>query len=118
MAHVEHLNAAALPALAAGCRTTTSAIHGRIDHLCCGDAGRILALHDIGRGQDDADALSVARRSAAQMVQRAHERGHYRLTTNAHPLPRPGFLQGEAGIGYTLLATTHADVLPGLHLFL
>jgi lantibiotic modifying enzyme len=87
-----------------------------MDHLCCGNFGRIEFLFTAGRrlGRDDLVGLALDR--AAQLVARAHEAGTFKwgLATERHS---PGFFTSMAGVGYELLRLTHPEVLPSLLLW-
>ena len=71
-----------------------------VDQVCCGNFGRVETLLVAGR-RDRAERMAAA----------ALSRGTPRLFSN---LPRhvttPGFFQGTAGIGYTLLRLRHPQL--------
>jgi type 2 lantibiotic biosynthesis protein LanM len=84
-----------------------------LDHLCCGNLGRVDILLAAAQRLDRPDLRELASRRATAIVQRAEQAGAYAL----HPLlPRsaydPSFFQGTAGIGYALLRVAYADRLP------
>ncbi len=89
-----------------------------VDHLCCGNFGRIdvllVAAQKLSRPQWD----KIARQRAAWVVTRAKETGGYQLFAN---LPRsvsnPSFFQGIAGIGYELLRLAYPEALPSVLLW-
>lgn len=96
-------------------RTTRAFGLRLIDHLCCGNMGRVEVMltagHRLGRGA----LIDAAHRLARQAVDRADAMGAYML----HPmLPKrvhnPSFFQGTAGIGYQLLRLAHPDELPSV----
>ncbi len=76
-----------------------------IDHLCCGNFGRIEVMWTASATLDRDDLRQIALTNAANVMARA-ERNHgaYQLFPN---LPtsvfNPGFLPGSSGIGYQLL---------------
>lgn len=114
--HVHDIDDADLPYVEASLETTRKSLGGSIDHVCCGDAGRLLAIDEVGRALHRPEERRYAKRGATRLIRAAHRRGHYRLTTDPHPLPRPGLLQGGAGIGYALLRLTHPRIVPAVHL--
>jgi lantibiotic modifying enzyme len=75
-----------------------------VDHLCCGNMGRIEALlvgaHRLGRHDWQQAALS----NASKVVARAARDGAYRLFGNLPcSVTTPSFFRGTSGIGYQLL---------------
>jgi lantibiotic modifying enzyme len=89
-----------------------------IDHLCCGNLGRVEALLEAGRSLSRPDLLTSARARAAQIVARAQQTGSFALHA---ALPEgmhcPGFFQGTSGIGYELLRLAYPEVLPSVLLW-
>lgn len=88
-----------------GALTVTSALAlGAIDHVCCGNAGRIEAMLAGSRHTGNAALAALALSRASSMVQRARSHGGYRSFGN---LPatvwNPGLFQGTSGIGFLLL---------------
>ncbi|GFE80212.1 lanthionine synthetase [Steroidobacter agaridevorans] len=84
--------------------TTAACELTAIDHLCCGNFGRIEVLL-VGAEQCQQDHWRhTAYVNAANVIARAGQKGAYQLFPN---LPctvfNPGFLAGSAGIGYQLL---------------
>ena len=84
-----------------------------LDHLCCGNAGRVEVLI-AAAGQ-----LSHAplRHEAHELVRKARTRAEestsqYRWSEDDPEVFRPGFMVGAAGLGYTLLRLETADRLP------
>ncbi|HSO39584.1 MAG TPA: type 2 lanthipeptide synthetase LanM family protein, partial [Labilithrix sp.] len=65
--------------LAAALGTTLEYGVQGIDHLCCGNLGRIEVLATAGRILDREDLLVAARTQASAVVRRAREAGGYRL---------------------------------------
>jgi type 2 lantibiotic biosynthesis protein LanM len=82
-----------------------------IDHLCCGNLGRIETLLVAGQRLAREDWTRIAHLNAANVIARAQERHAYHLFPN---LPtsvfHPGFFAGTAGIGYQLLRLADADL--------
>ncbi|MCP6762977.1 MAG: type 2 lanthipeptide synthetase LanM family protein [Fischerella sp. CENA71] len=92
-------------------RTTESFGLQAIDHLCCGNMGRIEVLLVGAQRCDRADWHQIALQNATNVVARAKRTGAYQLFAN---LPssvfNPGFFQGTAGIGYELLRLAANDL--------
>lgn len=84
---------------------------GAIDHLCCGNFGRVETLLVAAERRDRPDALAAAHALAHAALERAASQGGYGLFAG---LPQttlhPGFFQGLAGIGYQWLRLA----MPGL----
>jgi lantibiotic modifying enzyme len=78
-----------------------------IDHLCCGNMGRVEFLFTAGRKLNRPELVEAAMKLASQVVARAEEKGHYGYGTilDFHP----GFFQGASGIGYQLLRLAYPD---------
>jgi lantibiotic modifying enzyme len=98
-------------------RTTQRVGLKAVDHLCCGNAGRIEALWVGAHRMRRSDWHDAALVQASQMRVRASRRGAYQLFPN---LPcdvfNPGFFRGAAGIGYQWLRLT-APELPSVLLW-
>jgi type 2 lantibiotic biosynthesis protein LanM len=86
-----------------------------IDHLCCGNLGRIEFLFTAGRKLSQPQLIETAMEQAAQVVARAKQKGGfaYGSILDFHP----GFFQGAAGIGYELLRLAYPDQLPSVLLW-
>jgi type 2 lantibiotic biosynthesis protein LanM len=84
----------------------TTQNHGlqNVDHLCCGNWGRVETLLVAASENNSSDLQQVARQTAANIIARAKHEGGYRLF---HNLPNsvfnPSFFQGTSGIGYQML---------------
>jgi lantibiotic modifying enzyme len=65
------------------------------------------------------DASVKARTMIAGVLARARARGHFRLAASGaeYPIVTPGFFQGLAGIGYTLLRLADPQALPSVLAF-
>ena len=82
-----------------------------IDHLCCGNSGRIEVLLVGARRLNSPDWCQVARQQANNIVARAKQTGAYQLFPNLpNSVFNPGFFQGTAGIGYELLRLANDDL--------
>lgn len=86
-----------------------------IDHLCCGNLGRVEFLLTASRKLSRPELLEDAMQIASQVVARAKQKGHfgYGPILTFHP----GFFQGAAGIGYELLRLAYPDQLPSVLLW-
>jgi len=85
--------------------STTLAWGGQgVDHLCCGNMGRVQLLQEAGLRLHRPELSQGARQLASWMVMRARRTGYYRLLPDVlEPVQMPGFFQGLAGIGHGLL---------------
>lgn len=86
-----------------------------IDHLCCGNMGRVEVMLTAGEKLDRPDLVAEAHRLARQVVARAEKMDAFLI----HPmLPKrvhnPSFFQGTAGIGYQLLRMVRPRELPSV----
>ena len=86
-----------------------------VDHLCCGNLGRVDFLLVASRDLSRPELREAAERRAAWVVQRASDASAYQLF---HNFPagyfNPGLFQGTAGIGYELLRLAHAQCIPSV----
>ena len=88
-----------------------------IDHLCCGNLGRVEVLLVGAQRLSRPDWRQVARQQATNIVARAKQTGAYQLFPNLpNSVFNPGFFQGTAGIGYQLLRLAD-DGLPSILLW-
>jgi type 2 lantibiotic biosynthesis protein LanM len=85
---------------------------GSIDHLCCGNAGRIEILLTSSNYMQNPELRNFAFDQARAMLCRKNKLEHYLLTPNLSNSFMPGLFQGLAGIAYTLLRLYHSDNLP------
>jgi type 2 lantibiotic biosynthesis protein LanM len=83
-----------------------------LDHLCCGNLGRldIQLEYAMRMGNSTLDAV---RRDAAFVVQRFYANGNFRLFVDTpSKVFCPGLFSGAAGIGYALLRLSTPGALP------
>jgi lantibiotic modifying enzyme len=73
-----------------------------IDHLCCGELGRVELLLEAGRRLARPGLVVEARRRVSAVVARARSGGRYALGFGSE-LDVASFHQGTAGIGWALL---------------
>jgi len=86
-----------------------------VDHLCCGNFGRIELLLVAAQTLSQPELLELAKQQAAWIVDRAEQRGSYVLTLNsAESMFNPSFFTGVAGIGYELLRLAFPESLPSV----
>ncbi len=99
--------------IAAGMKLAHNTGASRMDHLCCGNAGRLGILFEAGRRLGDERAVDDARAGLDRMVRRADARGHYRLWHQPSGcVSMPGLFQGLSGIGYLLLRFAAPEEIP------
>ena len=84
-----------------------------IDHLCCGNFGRIEMLLVAAQKLSRPELKETVFQQATQIVNRANKRGSFYLFPEiAGDIYNPGFFQGNAGIGYQLLRLAYPNSLP------
>lgn len=89
-----------------------------IDHLCCGNFGRIETLLVGAQKLGRSDLSDAAHKQAAWAVCRAEINGSFQIFPNLFKgAYNPGFFQGTAGIGYELLRLAHPEKLPSVLLW-
>lgn len=93
-------------------RASVLASSPAVDHLCCGGAGEIEFLLELGRRRDDADALLHAHARCDQLAERILGNQRLRLAgpDAGGAIPRPGLFQGTSGIGLALLRRAVPDL--------
>jgi type 2 lantibiotic biosynthesis protein LanM len=90
-----------------------------VDHLCCGNLGRVELLLVAGLQLDRPDLVQLAGQRLAAVVQRAGASQSFRFFGNLPPgVYHPGLFQGASGVGYELLRLAEPSVLPSLPLWL
>ncbi|GAP94813.1 type 2 lanthipeptide synthetase LanM family protein [Leptolyngbya sp. NIES-2104] len=89
-----------------------------IDHLCCGNFGRIETLLVGAIQLKQPELAEIAQKQAAWIVTRAINTGSFQLFPKLfRGIYNPGFFQGSAGIGYELLRLAHPEQLPSVLLW-
>jgi lantibiotic modifying enzyme len=89
-----------------------------IDHLCCGNFGRIEVCLVASRQFTHSGLLEAAQKNAAWVMSRAEKTGNFYLFPGfPSEVYHPGFFQGTAGIGYELLRLANPDLLPSVLLW-
>jgi type 2 lantibiotic biosynthesis protein LanM len=95
---------------------TSKAPIGAVDHLCCGNFGRLEVLFSAGRYLGREDLVSLARRRASHLIARAEDSGNFGWAVGTDR-NNPGFFTGVSGVGYTLLRFTHPEILSSVLLW-
>ncbi|BAZ21327.1 hypothetical protein NIES4073_22050 [Kalymmatonema gypsitolerans NIES-4073] len=89
-----------------------------LDHLCCGNFGRMEVLLVGASKLSSSELRETVQKQAAWVVARAKQVGTFYLFPE---LPadvyNPGFFQGTAGIGYELLRLAYPESLPSVLLW-
>lgn len=89
-----------------------------IDHLCCGNLGRVEALLVGAQRCSRSDWYQTAYQNATNIVAKAKRNEAYQLFPNLpNSVFNPGFFQGVAGIGYQLLRLAQLDRIPSVLLW-
>ena len=84
--------------------TTGAFTLDHVDHLCCGNMGRIDVQLEHARATGDSALAGSLRRDASYVVDRYRRTGSFRLLLNApNKVFAPGMFTGAAGIAYGLL---------------
>jgi type 2 lantibiotic biosynthesis protein LanM len=90
-----------------------------IDHLCCGNLGRVEVLLVGAQRCSRPDWHQAALQNATNIVAKAKRTGGYQLFSNLpNSVFNPGFFRGTAGIGYQLLRLAQPEQLPSVLLWL
>ncbi|MDB9405990.1 type 2 lanthipeptide synthetase LanM family protein [Microcystis aeruginosa CS-1036] len=95
--------------------TTIQYTLSNLDHLCCGNLGRVEFLFTTARRLPQPQLLKTAREQAAQVITRAQQRGGF--SYGSVRVYNPGFFQGVSGIGYELLRLAYPSILPSVLLW-
>lgn len=89
-----------------------------VDHLCCGNFGRVDVLLEGARRLSRPELLETVPKQIVWAMARAEQTGGFHLF---HNIPQgifhPGFFRGIAGIGYQLLRLAEPDLLPSVLLW-
>ncbi len=89
-----------------------------IDHLCCGNFGRLETLLVASQVLNRRDLGEMAYQQAAVRVATAKRKGGFALTDEIpDAIHNPGFFQGTAGIGYQLLRLAAPEMVPSVLLW-
>ncbi|MEZ0258961.1 MAG: type 2 lanthipeptide synthetase LanM family protein [Chthoniobacter sp.] len=90
-----------------------------LDHICCGNMGRIEVALLASKRLGSARLRQIADVGATAVVLRAKRAGAYTLQTNPEQNAsfQPGFFRGISGIGYELLRVAKPEALPSVLAF-
>lgn len=89
-----------------------------VDHLCCGNFGRIEVLLVGAQKLGQESLRSIAQQQATGVITRLEKMGAYQLFPNLpNQVFSPSFFQGTSGIGYELLRLAYPDLLPSVLLW-
>ena len=95
--------------------TTIGRAMDDVDHLCCGNCGRIGVLLAAAHRLARPDLQDAAYRRAAWVIRRAQGAGGYRLAPGLAELAAaPSLMRGSAGIGYQWLRLAEPELVPSL----
>jgi lantibiotic modifying enzyme len=105
--------------LKVGLETTRRVGFGGLDHLCCGNLGRVDVLLTAGRVLHRDGLIREAGGRAAMVLRRATAHGAFgvRLKESENRCFVPGFFRGTSGIGYLLLRVACPERLPSVLAF-
>lgn len=76
---------------------------GEVDHLCCGNFGRIELLRMASEDLNRPELLLKAKKIATAFIQK-RKKNQYHYFASLPQFFNPGFMVGAAGIGYILLS--------------
>jgi type 2 lantibiotic biosynthesis protein LanM len=99
-------------------RTSRGVGMAGVDHLCCGNFGRVELLQVAAGRLSRRDLSEEAARQTEALVARAGPCGSYRLLPELpYDVFCPGFFHGTSGIGYQVLRTAFPELLPSVLLW-
>jgi type 2 lantibiotic biosynthesis protein LanM len=91
---------------------------GWLNHLCCGNMGRIELLVVAAEKLPDDRLLRTARQHGTKVVKAAIQNGAYGLQAHlSDNLHSPSFYKGAAGVGYQLLRLANPNLMPSVLLW-
>ena len=89
-----------------------------VDHLCCGNFGRVEFLLLASRALCRPELYETALNRTGRIIQRAGNLDEFRLLPNFPGKHfNPGLFQGSAGIGYELLRLIDSEAIPSILVF-
>jgi len=104
--------------IAVALRTSRDVGMAGVDHLCCGNFGRIEFLQVAAQQLSRPELANEATRQTEAVVTRAGPHGSYRLLPELpYDVFCPGFFHGTSGIGYQLLRQAFPELLPSVLLW-
>ncbi len=96
-----------------GLRITSDMALSKMDHICCGDMGRVDILIYASNKLREPDLYGTACEIARRVLRKADRRGRFQGLVRSR-YRDPSLFSGEAGIGYTLLRLARPGELPCL----
>lgn len=94
-------------------KVTTAFSLEHLDHICCGNFGRMDIELEHARFFEDQKAIDTIKREATYIVNRFYEHDGFRLFIDAPTkVFSPGLFVGATGIAYSLLRIAYPDKLP------
>jgi lantibiotic modifying enzyme len=93
---------------------------GQVDHLCCGNFGRVEIMNIAGSVLGRLQLTDHARQLATQVLARAATSGFrfqpsdHQAVSSGTPENNPSLFLGLAGVGYTLLRLNYPDLIPSV----
>ncbi|HEV8492204.1 MAG TPA: lanthionine synthetase LanC family protein [Candidatus Angelobacter sp.] len=93
---------------------------GPVDHLCCGNFGRVEIMNIAGSVLGRLQLTDHARQLATQLLARAATSGFrfqpsdHQAVSSGTPENNPSLFLGLAGVGYTLLRLNYPDLVPSV----
>jgi type 2 lantibiotic biosynthesis protein LanM len=89
-----------------------------LDHLCCGNFGRMEVLLVGASKLSSSELWNTVQKQAAWVVARAKQVGAFYIFSElTGDVYNPGFFQGTTGIGYELLRLAYPESLPSVLLW-
>lgn len=99
--------------LAIALESTRRAGLAKVDHLCCGNMGRVEVLNQAHLQLDEAPLDFYATQLAFQIWDRSKQAGSFQWRRDMASDPfDPTFFTGASGVGYALLRLTSPETLP------
>lgn len=89
-----------------------------LDHLCCGNFGRIETLLVAAQTSKFSSSVlqsqlqEIIQKQVAILIENASKTGSFQIFPGYQNLYNPGFFQGTAGIGYELLRLAYPEMFP------
>jgi type 2 lantibiotic biosynthesis protein LanM len=94
-------------------KTTESLPQTKLDHLCCGNMGRVEILSYASEKLNDPRLQRVALNLTGRILRRARQRGLFGWVLEDDPAQfDPSFFLGAAGIGFEMLRLAAPGLLP------
>ncbi len=89
-----------------------------VDHLCCGNFGRLETLLVASVKLSQPSLQEIVHQQVTKLVKQKQQKGAYALFPNLpNTVFHPSFFQGTAGIGYQLLRLIAPEQIPSVLLW-